>query len=83
MIEHHYDCADANPGRERLIAFVRAHDIDPNDVPERGTVTTHLGKVTIPVFVRDADGRFLADKEAVVGVKTTTVTVRQVRRWPK
>jgi hypothetical protein len=43
--------------RERVCEWLRANNVDPNDIPERAPLSLAGGRLTTEVFVRDAQGR--------------------------
>lgn len=62
-----------------LLDWVRAHGVDPNDIPVPSDV--HIGptKVTFERWLRDADGQIMLDGDWPM---TETVTVPLVAPWP-
>ena len=66
---------------EPIKAFVRAHDVDPNDVPMPAEITIDDGKVTIPRYVRNADGKLATAKDGQ-DLERNDTTVDLVAPWP-
>lgn len=43
--------------RQRLCDWLRANDVDPNNIPEGAPLSFAGGRLTAEVFVRDAQGK--------------------------
>lgn len=73
-----------------LLAWLRAHDIDPNTIPQHSTVTIEQGpdgmdQVRYTAYVRDADGHLYL-RPGTDGPpeeeRTTPLAVRPPEDWP-
>lgn len=69
--------------REEIVGpvqkFMRAHGLDPNDVPLHADIEIDNGKLTVDRYVRNDAGQIISAGE---DGKRESVTVDQVAPWP-
>ncbi|MCG5464209.1 hypothetical protein MED01_002374 [Micromonospora sp. MED01] len=78
LTEPHDAIAQLRVDRERVLAWLQANGLDPDQMPEQGTIAVHGNRITVQYVVRDESGAIMIDGHGAI---TAPRTVPLLQPW--